>query len=258
MFIQYHFPLKADNHPFFKNQLNKIIPHRGGLGIFPENTLYAFDQAKELGFNILELDVRSTLDSVLVVFHDSTLTRMTGNTGQISQLLFNQLQSFTIYSEKHGSHKIPTVEELFNRIHGVHFIIEIKSRENYISNLLCNLINNYQLTNNVLIASFTSDQTEKFREECPSVATGATIDEMKLFGLLNKFYLDGVIIPEYEAMILPLNWKLNRLVTQELTNRVNEKNLNLFVWTVNDTNIISELLDFGVTGIISDLYSINN
>ena len=51
----------------------RIIAHRGGASLWPENTLMAFDQALRLGCDGLELDLQLTKDDVLVVHHDATL-----------------------------------------------------------------------------------------------------------------------------------------------------------------------------------------
>ena len=51
----------------------EIIAHRGGRGLFPENTLPAFEHAITLGVDALELDIGMTRDGVLVVHHDRTL-----------------------------------------------------------------------------------------------------------------------------------------------------------------------------------------
>jgi glycerophosphoryl diester phosphodiesterase len=47
--------------------------HRGGRGLWPENTLYAFDQSLALGVSTLELDIAITADGVPVVSHDMAL-----------------------------------------------------------------------------------------------------------------------------------------------------------------------------------------
>ncbi len=51
----------------------EIIGHRGGRGLYPENTLPGFEHAIALGVDALELDVGMTRDGVLVVHHDHTL-----------------------------------------------------------------------------------------------------------------------------------------------------------------------------------------
>ncbi len=47
--------------------------HRGCRGLRPENTLPAFEKALELGVTTLEMDIQTTSDLVLVVFHDQQL-----------------------------------------------------------------------------------------------------------------------------------------------------------------------------------------
>lgn len=50
------------------------IAHRGGAGLWPENTLFAVDQAACAGFDGAEIDVQLTRDDRLVLFHDFRLT----------------------------------------------------------------------------------------------------------------------------------------------------------------------------------------
>jgi glycerophosphoryl diester phosphodiesterase len=48
-----------------------VVAHRGASSIAPENTLEAFEKAIEVGADMVEFDVRSTADGILVAFHDS-------------------------------------------------------------------------------------------------------------------------------------------------------------------------------------------
>jgi glycerophosphoryl diester phosphodiesterase len=50
-----------------------IEAHRGGRGLFPENTLVAFANALAMHVDTLELDVSATRDGVLVVSHERRL-----------------------------------------------------------------------------------------------------------------------------------------------------------------------------------------
>jgi len=49
------------------------IAHRGGAGLWPENTVFAFASAAKSGFHGAELDVQLTKDERLAVFHDFRL-----------------------------------------------------------------------------------------------------------------------------------------------------------------------------------------
>jgi glycerophosphoryl diester phosphodiesterase len=50
-----------------------IQGHRGARGLFPENTLPAFQRAIELGVNTIECDLAITKDDVVVIYHDRRL-----------------------------------------------------------------------------------------------------------------------------------------------------------------------------------------
>lgn len=48
----------------------EVIAHRGGALLWPENTMYAFEQAVKAGVEYLELDLQLTADNELLVSHD--------------------------------------------------------------------------------------------------------------------------------------------------------------------------------------------
>src|SRR3954452_24895902 len=56
-----------------------VVAHRGASAHAPENTFAAFDLALEQGADVLELDVRAAGDDELVLVHDPTLERVTGD-----------------------------------------------------------------------------------------------------------------------------------------------------------------------------------
>lgn len=51
------------------------IAHQGASGLAPSNTLAAFRRAVELGADIIEIDIVTTADGVVVVSHDTTVDR---------------------------------------------------------------------------------------------------------------------------------------------------------------------------------------
>jgi len=53
------------------------LAHRGVTQAAPENTLEAFEAAKNMGLEGIEIDVRLTRDGQVVVVHDANLTRLT-------------------------------------------------------------------------------------------------------------------------------------------------------------------------------------
>ncbi|KTD11889.1 glycerophosphoryl diester phosphodiesterase [Legionella gratiana] len=101
----------------------RLIAHRGAhnhsQGII-ENTIPAFDLAKELGCWGIEFDVHSTADHVLVINHDATLKRLWGHNQEIAKMSFNELHAL--------APKIPTLEEVIAAYgKSMHLFIELKT-----------------------------------------------------------------------------------------------------------------------------------
>ena len=63
-----------------------LVAHRGYPARFPENSLEGITAALQAGAAYVELDVQSLADGTLVLFHDPTLLRTTGSTGEIFEL----------------------------------------------------------------------------------------------------------------------------------------------------------------------------
>ena len=100
----------------------KIIAHRGehdNLSV-TENTLRAFDSAREKGVWGIECDIRWTADLVPVINHDPCGRRLFGNPAKVNQLTFAQLRS--------RMPQIPSLEELLREFGGnTHLMLEIKA-----------------------------------------------------------------------------------------------------------------------------------
>lgn len=70
----------------------KIIGHRGARGLAPENTLESIHAALAAHVDGVEIDVRATADSVIVLSHDPYLTDEKGSTWRISQHTYGFLR----------------------------------------------------------------------------------------------------------------------------------------------------------------------
>lgn len=92
-----------------------VIAHRGNHENVPENTIAAFKNAIKIGADYVEVDLRTSKDSQLVVMHDATLDRMTDTKGLVSQFTIDSLKKMKVYNKIHpeyGFHNIPLFEEV--------------------------------------------------------------------------------------------------------------------------------------------------
>jgi len=90
-----------------------VVAHRGDWRNAPENSLQAIENCIEMGVDMVEIDIRETMDGTLVLMHDETIDRTTTGTGKVSDLTWDYLQTLRL---KDGighetPHKIPTLKE---------------------------------------------------------------------------------------------------------------------------------------------------
>ena len=100
-----------------------MVASRKGIARYlPENSLEAIHQAETDGADIIEIDVRSTADDVLILMDDETVTRTTYGYGEktvVSEMTYDEIKSLKLLSGQggHGADKtervVPTLEEVF-------------------------------------------------------------------------------------------------------------------------------------------------
>lgn len=98
-----------------------VIAHRGDHTNAPENTLAAYQHAIEDGADFVEIDLRTTKDSQLVIMHNATIDHMTGRQGQVSDFLFDSIRQIKVREPLYpewGLHAIPTFKEVLQLCKG--------------------------------------------------------------------------------------------------------------------------------------------
>ncbi|RZK90900.1 MAG: glycerophosphodiester phosphodiesterase family protein [Pedobacter sp.] len=91
-----------------------VAAHRGDWRNAPENSMQALLNSIEKGFDIMELDVKMTKDSQMVVMHDNTIDRTTNAKGKVSDYTLDEILKFKL---KNGlgrvtTHSIPTMKDM--------------------------------------------------------------------------------------------------------------------------------------------------
>lgn len=214
----------------FKTWLVEVpIAHRGYHSKnIPENSLTAFSKAIEKGYAI-ELDVQLLSDGTVVVFHDESLARMTGNDGYLKYLRKEDLKALYL---KDSKEHIPTFEEVLKLVDGkTPLVIEIKNKHK-IGNLeqaVIDMLKNYN--GEYAVVSFNPFSLGYFKQHAPQIVRGQTSGSLKNSGLswlkrtwLKRLKFNAKVSQphfiSYEASELP-----NRFVKKY-------KNLPLLAWTV--------------------------
>ena len=267
LFLFLVFTPGAPAHPYYDGVNGPlVIAHQGGDGIWPGDTLYAFEKAVEIGADVLEMDAHITKDGQIVLMHDETVDDTTDGTGRIEEMTLEELKRLDAaydWSNDGGqTHpyrgqgiQVPALDELFQKFPQMRYVIEIKLTQNPIEAPLCGLIREYNMQDKVLIASFHDTAMQNFRKTCPEVATSASRGEVTKFVLLGKIFLSGLVAPKYQSIQPPFDPKESYnipIVTKRFVREAHAKNIKVEPWTVNDPDMMKQYIDWGVDGIITD------
>jgi len=111
----------------------QLICHRTANRDAPENTLESLEFAARMGCNVVELDIRKTLDGELVLNHDGYLERLTDTMGDVDTTSFDELQLYDYggwMSERFSPMRIPRFSDAlrFAKEHGIDLDLDIKQK----------------------------------------------------------------------------------------------------------------------------------
>ena len=243
-----------------------VIAHQGGDGVWPGDTLFAFEKAVEIGADVLEMDAHITQDGHIVLMHDEEVDRTTNGTGLIEDLTLAELKQLdAAYQWSNDDDKtfpyrgqeiqVPALDELFQKFPQMRYVVEIKLTQNPIHKPLCDLIRKHSMQDKVMVASFHDEAMQNFRAACPEVATSASRGEVTTFVLLGKVFLSGLVIPQYESIqppYEPAESKNIPIMTKRFIREDHAKNIAVEPWTVNDPELMKQYIEWGVDGIITD------
>ncbi|MFN7956045.1 MAG: glycerophosphodiester phosphodiesterase family protein [bacterium] len=160
----------------------RMVAHRGGAALFPENTLEAFRAAAaRWPTAVIETDVRLTADGVPVLIHDPTVDRTTNGKGAVAAQPLAELARLdaayrfstdgdrTFPSRGRGV-RIPTLEEALTALPNTRFQVEIKEGVEAVPPTVA-AIQAAQASTRVVLVARRADVLEQVRALAPLVAT---------------------------------------------------------------------------------------
>ena len=240
-----------------------VIAHRGGKGLWPENSLFAFERASDLGVDMLEMDLHLSSDGELVVIHDRTLNRTTNGQGRVAEHSLTQLQALDAaynwtadggqsYPYRGQGIRIPTLTEVLQRFPDAAKVIEMKVPDVGMEAALCEALQSHQQIDRVVIGSFYDRSLQLFREQCPGVATSAGPGSVRMLVALNWVGLGSLLSPSYQALQIPEAHDGLLIASPSLFKTASERGLNIQMWTINEQADMRRLLDKGAHALITD------
>jgi glycerophosphoryl diester phosphodiesterase len=208
-----------------------IVGHRGWPARFPENTLSGFIAASGVA-DTVELDVRRSADGKLVLAHDPVLAGLS-----VPDTPWSQLCELDLGDGHHPA----LLDEVIPVLSGTPIQLEVKNSPidpGFEPDHRLALETAERARPGDIVTSFNSETVAAVRRSYPDVATGLAVTATTALDEAVKQCLDAghqALVPDHS------------LINEELN-----VDLDVYPWTVNRPERAQELVEFGVTGIITD------
>lgn len=229
------------------NEALMVIAHRGAAGEAPENTLAAFDLGLKQGCTGIELDVHLSKDGEIIVCHDTTLDRTTDRTGAIGDLTVKEIKQADAgrwFHERFEGERIPLLEEVFDLVpQEVQINVEIKAGNDEMVPALVRLMKRMDRLSGVFVSSFDFDILDRLKELEPEARIGLLYN----IRMANHDRMAELV----ESPVYSLHPHWSRLDKRKVAAIV-ERGLRVFPWTVNKEDAMRQMIECGVSGIITD------
>ncbi|MFZ2061793.1 MAG: glycerophosphodiester phosphodiesterase [Candidatus Binatus sp.] len=249
------------NTDFFTPAPPRVFGHRGAAGTHPENTLESFRGAVASGVQYLEFDIHMTRDGEVVVAHDNHLARMCGLDRKIAEMTHAELAAadagrmFTLdgatFPFRDKGIRVPRLAEVLEAFPKLRMIVEVKQIAPSVVAPMLELIDRAGIRRSVLVASEHQEPLDEIRKLAPEIPTNFSYLESGLF-IQAMGTRDANYRPPADAVQISHFYENWELVTRQSVEFAHSLGVEMHVWTVNEEAEMSQLLDMGVDGLISD------
>lgn len=222
-----------------------VIAHRGASRHEPENSLPAFARAVRDGADAVELDVMRCATGEVVVFHDATMRRFTGDArADVRRMSYAALRSVDIGG---GAH-VPTLDEALETLGGAVCVnVELKSSpsrriavDDGLAGAVAVALARHGVRERALVSSFDPLLLTRFARAAPGVSTGLLFRARPI--VLGQTWLARLLRPsaiQLEAA----------LVDRASVARWHGRGLAVYAWSVDDAATVARVRSLGVDAI---------
>lgn len=146
----------------------EIVCHRGANEYAPENTYPSASKCIDWGVEYVEIDVNTSRDGIMYLFHGPDVDRKTNASGMFSDLtstIIDTLDAGSWFSPEFVNERIPRLDEFLNWIKGkskIYFDVKNANHEPLIA-----LIHEVGLENDCFFWSSNNEWSHRLKEMVP-------------------------------------------------------------------------------------------
>lgn len=247
-----------------KEEMN-VAAHRGYSSIAPENTIPAIIKAAENGYDTVEVDISWTKDNVPVLLHDKTINRTARKENdkkpffpkKCSKMTYEELLKYDFgswFSDEFKGTKIPSFNELLEcgKEYNLDLYIELKDTDDFNeerAKILAQSVKDAGLEDKITWISFNSDYLKTMRSVMPN----------SRLGYLSKKEVNEDTIKTLESLKNGENEVFLDIKSSKITkkgdNMLDEAGFDFEAWTIDNTEKLDTLKEYGCIGITSNSIS---
>lgn len=210
--------------------ISQIIAHRGASGHAYENSLSAFELAKQHRVDAVELDVHATQDGVLLVHHDASVPGI----GVIGELPHDAFLTYRLPN----SEPIPTLGQVLETLGACEVWIEVKTLPARWDARLLQVMRAGASPARYAVHAFDHRIIARLGAQAPLLRRG----------ILQASYPVDLLAP-LAAVGADTLWQETHLIDRAMVGALHAAGKKLIAWTANEPAEIARLLALGVDGI---------
>lgn len=210
----------------------QILAHRGASAYAPENTMAAFNLAKEMKADGLELDVHLTKDGQLVVTHDETIERCSDAEGWLKDYTYDELKDFNFGAKFDGGkwqEPLPLLSDVLELVRPTNMVVNIELKNSVVlypelEEKTLTLVRAMKLDEQIIYSSFNHYSIAKLKQ----------LGTASLCGLL---YAEPLFMPWQYAKMVGADALHPHFLNLQIPNYMDacrELGIRVHPWTVDE------------------------
>jgi glycerophosphoryl diester phosphodiesterase len=229
----------------------RLVAHRGGGSLAPENTVAAIRLGQSLGYSAHEFDVKLSGDGVCMLLHDATLERTTSGKGRAADHPWSVLRALDAgswHSVEFRGEPVPSFEEAAKQLRSKETMahIEIKPTPGFDWATGTKVaIETQRLWAGApvppVFSSFSYEALVAAKEATPEIPRGWLIHEFT--------DADWARLEALEAVSLHTSYKTMK---PELVRELHARGYKVMLYTVNEIDTAQRWFDAGADGLFTD------
>lgn len=223
----------------------EMTAHRGASACYPENTMAAFEGAKDLGADWIELDVQQSRDGQIFVMHDTNFLRTAGVDKNTWEMDYDEIRSLDVgsfFDSSFEGESAPLLSEViaFAKKNGIRLNIEMKptGHEEKFEENVAEII-----------------EAERFWEQC--VITSQVYDVLEAVKTyddrIHTVYVMSLAYGDINMLTAADHFSIEASsITEKLVSDIHNAGKEIYAWTVNTEESIGRMIELNVDNIITD------